>query len=61
VGELEMPVLSLPLHELYEILATRLLLHGTEKPFSTAESGLMWLLREYGERYQIRELFRVIT
>lgn len=60
IAEFEDLALSKPHHELYDILANRLLLHGADKPFSDETNAFIWLLREYGERYQIRELYRAI-
>ena len=48
-------------HELYGILASRLFLHGEKTAFASLTNSFTALLREFGERYQVRELYRAIV
>lgn len=55
--------LSLPknFHELYTILANKIIAYELTIPHENLSSSVTWLLCEFGERYQVRELFRAVT
>ena len=53
--------LSRPYHELFSILVQQIAAYEKNAEGNNLISVAGWLLKEYGERYQIREFYREAT